>query len=285
MSAQGDVLVEAHRRAQTQLSLVTAAAMLRLWPLLRADDVDGSTERWLSLVLLVVRTQWAQSALLANSYLTAHRTIELGVGVPTLRLPPVPVMDERQVITSMMTLGPVRVRQEIAKVIAKAQISKVGDGGAPPLNPTIPSGLRIPLAKDQAIARAVAGSAVRHARNGGRDAIDNAIKNDQRVIGYVRVTDGSPCFFCAMIASRGPVYQEDSFEDSYPRFHGPGDQKVHDSCGCDLKPLYRRDSADLAESNRYSDLWTQASKGRSGKDAVRQFRQIYAGRDPQVSTS
>ena len=78
------------------------------------------------------------------------------------------------------------------------------------------------------VERQVRGSAVRLTAEGSR-RVARSVQSKR--IGWMRVTKGeAPCFFCVALASRGPVYEDDSFDRSDPRFTGPGDVKVHDSC-------------------------------------------------------
>lgn len=78
------------------------------------------------------------------------------------------------------------------------------------------------------VQKQVQGAAVRLSALGGREVVRSSI--DGRRVGYVRVTGPDPCAFCTMLAGRRAVYDEDSFEDSDPRFVGWGTVKVHDSC-------------------------------------------------------
>lgn len=49
-------------------------------------------------------------------------------------------------------------------------------------------------------------------------------------IGWARVGDGKPCYFCAMLISRGPVYSERTVNF-----------RAHDGCGCGAKMCFRND--------------------------------------------
>lgn len=75
--------------------------------------------------------------------------------------------------------------------------------------------------------RQVRGSAIRLTALGGRATVARATGVRY---GYLRVTGTDPCYFCVMLASRGPVFEEDSFDVSDVRFVGDGQVKVHDSC-------------------------------------------------------
>lgn len=274
-ASQADVLTEAHRQAQTQISITTAIAMLRLWPLLNPSD-EASTSQWLSLVMRVIRTQRAESARLAAGWLTAYRAAELP-REPILHVVPQVDLNEEQVISSMMAMGPQALRAELDKQVAREAIRAKAAGREPEKINTVPGARNATLAKLQA------GAAIRHVRNGGRDTSSLVIATDPLVRGYFRVSDGSPCWWCAMLLSRGPVYQEDSFDASDLRFYGPGNAKVHDNCGCDLKPLYRRAPEDeMDEWKRYERQWIAAGKDKDGNvlrghDVVKRFRAIHGG--------
>lgn len=49
-------------------------------------------------------------------------------------------------------------------------------------------------------------------------------------VGWARVGDGAPCYFCAMLISRGPVYSERTVNF-----------RAHDGCGCGAKMCFRND--------------------------------------------
>lgn len=54
-------------------------------------------------------------------------------------------------------------------------------------------------------------------------------KVQQSSVRWRRVTDGNPCGFCAMVASRGPVYRSASSA-------GDG-RRYHNRCGCTVEPF------------------------------------------------
>jgi hypothetical protein len=62
-----------------------------------------------------------------------------------------------------------------------------------------------------------------------RGIIDRSFKSDSTV-GWARVGDGHPCYFCAMLISRGPVYSESTVNF-----------RAHDGCGCGAKMCFRND--------------------------------------------
>ena len=120
------------------------------------------------------------------------------------------------------------------------------------------------------------GAASRHVLTGGRRSLLTLVRDDMQAIGWVRVTDGDPCYFCAMLASRGPVYKKGSFSASDPRFTGPGNVKVHDHCACTLEAVYSRNAAWPGRAQEFHRLWREHIHRRySGKEARRQWRRIY----------
>jgi len=58
-----------------------------------------------------------------------------------------------------------------------------------------------------------------------------------------RVASANSCAFCAMLASRGPVYKEETV-----------DFEAHDHCTCGSEPVY--EGAEWPpNSKEYQDLW------------------------------
>lgn len=134
------------------------------------------------------------------------------------------------------------------------------------------------VARDESFTEA-SGAATRHVLTGGRQSLLTLIENDTRAIGWIRVTDGDPCSFCAMLASRGAVYKEDSFSQSDPRFTGPGEFKVHDSCACTMEVVYSRQAAWPGRGDEFYRMWRDNIEGRfSGKDARNAWRRLYEQR-------
>jgi hypothetical protein len=132
-----------------------------------------------------------------------------------------------------------------------------------------------------AMTKVVEGSALRHAANGGRAALDQTRQADPVAVGYYRQTKADPCYFCAMLASRGVVYKEGSFDESDARFEGDGKAKVHDHCVCFNRPVYMK-NVGLPDTNvRAASLWSELTgKDRQGEPLgpVIEFRRRWEGR-------
>ncbi len=268
MPTQAETLSDAYRAAEARRAALTAAAVAAYWrSRVRADD-PASIERWLAAAVPVILRERNASSVRGVLYGNTIRTIEVGLEdgfrfeTPENTLPAANV--ERMIRTSLMVTGPVNLQKRIEKI----------------------SGQDVSPAEERALlseafdksGAAAAASAVRHVQNGGREALIDGTQRDKRALGWVRLTRAEPCYFCALLASRGAVYKDDSFEDSNSFFDGPGEVKVHDSCQCSLKPVYRRDDEMLDRSKGFLDIYTSAAKGKSGREAIKAFRKAYEGR-------
>lgn len=230
-------LTEAHRLAQARIGATVVQAMRTIWPLLNVDDLDASLDRWLSASSLIVSGQRSSSARLAATYVQTFRALELGAaaGAPPLVLAdPAPT---EAVATSLIVTGPAAVKSAIGRGVPAVRAMDVG------------------------LTRA-ASAAMRHALNGGRDTILETVTADRSAKGWARVVSGSGCAFCAMLASRGPV-----FRDERVNFD------AHDGCMCGAEPVYRDDAAWPAGSRRYQSIWQEATSAAApGEDPMNAFR-------------
>lgn len=129
---------------------------------------------------------------------------------------------------------------------------------------------------------------VRHVEQAARDTIKTAVENEQdrrnkmlgrdrerakveKAVGWARVLTGlESCGFCAMLASRGPVYGTEWLAQH--RGRNQQENKYHDGCDCLLVPVFDLD--DWVGRDAYDELeqlWIE-SDGR--KDFEKRFRQI-----------
>lgn len=143
------------------------------------------------------------------------------------------------------------------------------------------------------------GAAVRQAMNGGRGVIDLTMSRDRKVRGYARVTDGDPCAFCALLASRGAVYGKGSFiltdrQIEENRQAGEWElnpdaardvpagwsnvAKVHNNCRCHLRPVYSDESVWDGGAQHFLDLWNNRSDYITPEDTLKVLE-----RNPKLS--
>ena len=234
---------EAHRLAQVRIGTAASRGLLRTWRLLDPLDIDGTVGAWLDAATSVVTAAHARSVTAAIDYLRSFRVAEL-VGAGDLVAAGAPfdpvaaALNLDAVRTSLLVTGPVAV--------------KAGTGRGLPV--------------DRLVAEARAASAragMRHALNGGRDTIIGTVEADDRALGWARATSGRPCAFCAMLASRGPVYSRET-----------GGFQAHDGCSCTAEPVYTRDADWPVGSRRWAALWQQAKDTADGVPTRVQFRRL-----------
>lgn len=211
-------LTEQHRQAQLQVRNTALRDFLLLWPLW-----NGDRETFASLVqatLPLIRVYKQASAAVAASYYQTLRSTEGVVGRPSVRL--AATVDPEQIISSLYVTGQVKTRDAL------------NSGAAPE------------QARKAALTR-VSGAVSRHVLTGGRETVLNSVAADKRAIGWARVTDGDPCYFCLTLASRGAVYkteQSASFE-------------AHDHCGCSAMPVFDR-ATDIPGHAKWAGIYDAA---------------------------
>lgn len=234
----GRRLTEAHRLAQLRIGVDTSRRMQNLWVLLNAEGRTPSVNEWLDAVTIVLGRQFNLSADTARAYYTSFRLAEIGEagfaarGVPTMSL------DAARV--SMVATGPVWLRDSIRRGRTVTEASRAA---------------MIQSARE----------AMRIALDGGRQQIIQSVDEDRRALGWSRVTDGKPCAFCAMLASRGPVFSERTV-----RF------RAHASCSCTAEPAYSRNQEWPPGAREFRELWNTSTSGQS--DQANAFRRAYEGR-------
>lgn len=121
------------------------------------------------------------------------------------------------------------------------------------------------VARDESFVEA-AGAASRQVLTGGRQSLLTLLDDDPQVRGWIRVTDGDPCAFCAMLASRGPVFKSQESAGF----------SAHDHCACTAEPVYYNDAPWPGRAAEFRRLWREHIEGRfSGADARREWRRLY----------
>jgi hypothetical protein len=110
------------------------------------------------------------------------------------------------------------------------------------------------------------GVAGRHVLTGGRRSLLTLLQDDPQARRWIRVTDGDPCAYCAMLAGRGPVYltkKTASFS-------------AHDHCACTAEPVYHLDAPWPGRAAEFRKLWDEHIKGKySGKKARQEWQRLY----------
>jgi hypothetical protein len=111
----------------------------------------------------------------------------------------------------------------------------------------------------------LAGAMSRMALSAGRGVVLDTVKADPKAIAWARITSGNPCYFCAMLASRGAVYktaQSAGFE-------------AHNHCACTAAPVFRKQDVKSLTSKDLAQEWQRATRGLSGKAAIKAWRKYW----------
>lgn len=216
-SEAGRLLTERHRQAQLQVRARALRDYIRLWPIWEGDE--ESFAQMVTAAIVVARAYNGFSAVLAGSYFQSFRLAEEVGGEAATRL--AGPIDEAKVTAGLVVTG----RDALASAL---------DAGSPA------------EARETALVR-TSGSISRHVLNGGRETILRSVAEDKEALGWGRVTDGDPCAFCAMLAGRGPVYEEDTV-----------DFEAHDGCGCGAEPVYFRDARWPGRAHEFHDMYNEA---------------------------
>lgn len=239
ITKEGAGLTEAHRLAQLQISKATLRDVLAVWKTLDPRNVDATFPGYARAMLAILKARKATSARTAAAYLREFRKAEGITGPVDVAL--LEELARGQAMTSLTVTGPVAI-----KTATRA-------GSTPE------------QAADKALVQTL-GAAVRLVQQGSRDTITGTVQRDALALGFARVTDGKPCAFCAMLASRGAAYKS----------RGTADFKPHDRCGCQPEPVYSAtDYTTPGRAAEFAALWSDATAGQSGKDAINAFRRAY----------
>lgn len=235
MSPQIEALAEAHRVAQLRNAVAAAWLIRRNF---KAQTAGGSIPKGLLAEIVTEILRWrSKSGVLAATYGRNLRIRMIG-GAPQLFTPKVDVPLEKLRV-SMLDVG-FRPAERLIRQIGVTDDATVQ---------------RALTSKLNHLDAKVGAAAMRHVADGGRETIKDIAKNqDKQALGYVRITRPGCCYFCAMLASRGPVYDEGSFGESNEWFDGDGPAKVHDSCNCSLALVYT-DEAWPSRSEKLAELW------------------------------
>lgn len=265
------------------------AKLLPAWHSMDFNDLDRSTPLWLSAAVPQVKTAYLQSQRTAAVFAhdvrmaTLPEEAPLPMALPLVELPH-NVIPLRFDGIGIPEVAPFPHQQPLVEFddfpLKDAAMSLTITG-----NYNVKA--QMPGPADELMQAAQTnsnGAGVRHAMNGGRNATGQVLKFDRKIIGYARITDSDPCWFCALLASRGTVYTTDSFAEGGQRskwngvltksdrhFKSPKGEvdlppgfsnvaKVHDHCRCQLKPVYSVNDFRDDEAKFYYKQWEAVRK-------------------------
>lgn len=291
-SRRGKRLTEEHRQQQLQIRAAFLREFFALWPLMDPTRVDETGAPWIRAVMPLIQQYRDLSADATEDYYRDFRLAEaptdaLTIPVPTIERVPTtatqrrprqgrPTADpppdtpapQRRSQGRRGRLRPVRIIWDDHDEAAEKSLEANG-----PRN--VKSKTRRGRTADQAAREAAAdaaGAAGRHVLEGGRHMGLTLVHADDAAIGWIRVTDGDPCGFCGMLASRGPVYRSEQSARYVvnPKANRPVGALYHDNCGCTAEAMFDK-GQEWPELNRQlRELWNRVAKGQ--KDPLNAFR-------------
>lgn len=218
-TAAGTTLTKDHRRAQLEVRAGALRDFMSLWPLW--DGRESTFRDLIAASLPLIRQYHSVSSSVATSYYDAFRRAERVGGSPTPRLVE---FDESNAAAGLYVAG--------AKMTQAATLA-----GQPPAS-----------AMQSALVR-VSGVVTRQVLNGSRGTIILSTAADKQAGGWSRVTSGDCCGFCAVIASNGAVFSEDT-----------ADFEAHDHCACVGEPAYSG-SALPGRGEEFRRIYNEVAKG------------------------
>jgi hypothetical protein len=253
--ASASALAEAARQSQLQVRAQLLRDVATAWPSLNFQQLGRTWPGWLRVMSELMTRYHARSAAQAGLFYRASRQFATGdPGVPEivrLASPPDPVWVER----AFGFAAPGTYRKSTVELGRDAEVAS-----------------RTALTQ-------TLGTASRVALDGGRATLEATGSADPVALGFYRVTDGDPCAFCALVASRGAVYKDEfsAGEVANTQFVGAGMFKYHNHCGCTIAPVFSRDAPVPDLNRRLADRYAEATKGAHG-DLLNVWRRAYEGR-------
>jgi hypothetical protein len=230
----GAQLTEAHRQVQLHVNMATVRDLLQLWGTVDPKNLRHTIAPFTRAASTLILNGRRHSSTASASYYLAFRQAE-GVKGTVVVEPPA---------------GP-------ASELVSGLVRGAGLAG-------IMNGYRRGLSPDEAHANGfvkLAGSATQLVLGGGRATLLDAIRSDPAAHGFQRVTDGTPCAFCAMIASQG-IIAKDASNAGF---------EAHGHCGCSAEPAYEGSPVNAA-NERFRAAWDETTSGLSSTDALNAFR-------------
>lgn len=234
---------EDQRQSQIALRAAFLAQFVRIWPLLRLDNLDESFPIWSQTSLGEISAFREASFNLALRGYADNRVVAAPKAL-TKPIPTIPEVDWRRYdVAGRLALkitGPQEIKTQIAK------------------------GVTPEAARTRALVTS-AGSASRQVLTGGRTAVLTAVEADSEAVGWARIGDGAPCSFCAMLIGRGPAYKTE----------GSAGFQAHDHCACVPVAVFSKAAAWPAGSREIRAFYDKATAEFSGTDKIRAFRRAW----------
>lgn len=224
--------------AQAWLAVAATRDVLAVWQGLNLRDVRQSWPALRTALAALIRDRHGQAAALGTGYYQQARRAAGVLGeAPRVVVPPPP---EPLITATLDSTGPYGL---LGRIKTGQQVAAANEN----------TGV------------VMSGAAQRLITNGARQAVLQSVEADAKAVGWVRVTSANPCAFCAMLAGRIVLY----------RTEASAGFEAHNHCSCQAQAVFSKADAEAMKDNPLYQQWQQATKGKSGKDALRAWRQYW----------
>jgi len=245
-TAEGRALTRMHTKQQLALRAKVTTEVMRLYAIWSLKD-EASFLRFQDAMVVLVQLRAIESATLAASYYEQFRAVDA------------PGRAARTAARVALAAPPAAAQIRTAvSATARAGVFRALRAGKP-YEAAMQNGLV-----------EVSGAVSRLVLQSGRDTIQEELLRDPAALGWARVASANACAFCAMLASRGPVYKEETV-----------DFEAHDHCTCGSEPVYEG-AQWPPNSKAFDSLWRDAAQEFGHSPSVKEWRQFYEGRVPEA---
>jgi hypothetical protein len=231
-------LAEAARQAQLAIRRQMLGDVARAWPMLNFQHIDRSWPVWLRVMSALLGKYHTQSAQAGGLFYRAARQAATG--------------DPGDV--TVVKLAPSPSDEWVSRALGYSAVGVYR-------KQTVDLGRAPDVAARSALTKTL-GTSARIVQDGSRTTIVESTRADDRAVGWYRVTDGDPCGFCALMASRGVVYKSATVNF-----------EAHNDCGCTSAPAFSRDIELPAVSREADRIY------RSGNASLSDFRKAWRQRN------
>ena len=253
VTTEGAFLTEQHRRAQQTIVLRVLRALIELWRTgFSSEAVDAFWPGLRAAVTSEISVARPQSVAVAADYYRAFRAAEGVAGE-----------------------APVRLAEPLNADLVRATLDI---NGAVSFKQSITRGNTPEQAQHRALVT-VSGAAQKLVLDGGRTTVEQTKDDDKLALGWARVTDSDPCAFCAMLASRGPVFRT-ARSAGDPR---AGGMPFHNGDQCTVEPVFHEDAEWPGRAKEFQDLWYEVTGDYRGRDKLNAFRREFEKRQREAA--
>lgn len=213
-----------------------------------------------------------------------------------MRAQGIPVTEQQRWDMAVQMVGPIRKSRGLAQQAALAYLVSQGFGAPQPVprydvvavvdmlqrvvgRSQTPDGKPIhrlnrrdTMVVEQ-VGAAVVRAAERHAQQPARDLAQETADSWPGVAWARVLTGARSCFFCAMLASRGPVYTS---ETAAKYRGGQRVDRYHDGCDCEVVLVQNYSTWEGRRAHiLLAQLWEDSTTGTSGRRSMNAFRRVY----------